>query len=151
KGYATAAMTDLWHATGRRVTALAVAGLRAQQAGADAGADRAMTVDKMRVALAAEADRLNGALRSGGLRLDERDVLLVDEAGLLDHHRYAPLVEAALASGATLVQVGDDKQLSPVGPGGLWTTTHRQAVEAEKAVELREIHRAHQEREKEAW
>ncbi len=151
KGYATSAMTTLWRATGRRVTALAVAGLRAQQAGADAAADNAMTVDKLRVAMAAEADQLTGALRSGALRLDGRDVLLVDEAGMLDHHRYAPLLEAAVASGATVVQVGDDQQLSPVGPGGLWTVTHRQAEAAGKAVELRDIHRASEEREKQAW
>ncbi len=151
KGYATSVMTTLWHATGRRVTALAVAGLRAQQAGADAGADDAMTVDKLRVAMAAEADRLSGALRAGALRLDERDVLLVDEAGMLDHHRYAPLLEAAVESGATLVQVGDDRQLSPVGPGGLWTVTHRLAETTGKAVELRHIHRANEEREKQAW
>jgi conjugative relaxase-like TrwC/TraI family protein len=151
KGYATSVMTDLWHASGRRVTALAVAGLRAQQAGADARADDAMTVDKLRAAMAAEADRLHGAMRAGTLKLDAHDVLLVDEAGMLDHHRYAPLLEAAVASGATLVQVGDDKQLSPVGPGGLWTVTHRQAQVAGKAVELRDIHRAHEEREKRAW
>jgi hypothetical protein len=103
-------------------------------------------VDKLRVALAAEADRLNGAIRAGTLRLDEQDVLLVDEAGMLDHQRYAPLPEAAVASGATLVQVGDDRQFSPVGPGGLWTVTHRQAEPAGRAVELREVHRAHEER-----
>lgn len=151
KGYATAVMTRLWQANGRRVTALAVAGRTAQQAAADAGADEGMTVDKLRVAVAAEADRLTGALRAGALRLDSRDVLLVDEAGMLDHHRYAPLVEAAVSSGATLVQVGDDKQLSPVGPGGLWTVTHQQAMAAGKAVELREIHRAEEERERLAW
>src|SRR5262249_27410534 len=136
---------------GRRVTALAVAGRTAQQAGADSGADEAMTVDKLRFAMAAEADRLMGELRSGTLRLDKRDVLLVDEAGMLDHHRYAPLLEAAVASGATVVQVGDDKQLSPVGPGGLWTVTHRLASGAGQAVELRDIHRAREEREKQAW
>lgn len=107
-----------------------------------------MTVDKLRIAMAAEADRLQGALRSGALRLDERDVLLVDEAGMLDHRRYGPLLEVAVASGATLVQVGDDKQLSPVGPGGLWTVTHLQAVAAGRAVELQNIDRAREERER---
>jgi conjugative relaxase-like TrwC/TraI family protein len=151
KGYASTLMTDLWRASGRRVIALAVAGLRAQQAGADAGADDAMTVDRLRVAMAQSADQLHGAVRAGTLRLDERDVLLVDEAGMLDHHRYASLVEAAVAAGATLVQIGDDKQLSPIGPGGLWTVTHELAAVAGRAVELRDIHRAREERERQAW
>ena len=140
KGYASSAMTALWHRQGRRVMAVAVAGRTAQQAAADSGADRAYNINLLLT-----------LLEHGRLRLDSSDVLLVDEAGMVDHARYAPLLEAAARSGATLVQVGDDHQLSPVGPGGLWTTTHRMADAAGRAVELDVVRRARDRREAEAW
>src|SRR5262249_29045771 len=74
-----------------------------------------------------------------------QDVLLVDEASMVDHKRYARLLEAVASSEATLVQIGVDRQLSPVGPGGLWTVIHRRAQEAERAVELRVVQRSHTE------
>jgi hypothetical protein len=57
-------MTELWHSIGRRVTAVAVAGRTAQQAAADSGADQAMTVDKVHVLMAEEADSVTDAIRS---------------------------------------------------------------------------------------
>jgi ATP-dependent exoDNAse (exonuclease V) alpha subunit len=98
------------------VIALAMPGRTAQQAGADAKADLARTID-------GPIHRVWG----GQLQAAEADVLLVDEAGMIDHARYADLLEGAADAGATVIQVGDDKQLSPVGPGGLWTSTHQMA------------------------
>jgi conjugative relaxase-like TrwC/TraI family protein len=140
KGYASSAMTALWHGQGRRVIAAAVAGRTAQQAAADSGADEGANINL-----------LLARIEHGRLTLGRNDVLLVDEAGMVDHARYAPLLEAAARSGATLVQVGDDHQLSPVGPGGLWTTTHRMAEAAGRAVELDVVRRARDEREAKAW
>src|SRR5205807_2207306 len=100
KGYASSAMTALWHRQGRRVLAVAVAGRTAQQAAADSGADEALNINLLLT-----------RLEHGNLTLGRNDVLLVDEAGMADHARYAPLLEAAARSGATLVQVGDDHQL----------------------------------------
>jgi conjugative relaxase-like TrwC/TraI family protein len=140
KGYASSAMTALWQQRGRRVIAVAVAGRTAQQAAADAGADEPMNIDL-----------LLARLEQGIVQLGRNDVLLVDEAGTIDHARYAPLLEAAAKSGATLVQIGDDHQLSPVGPGGLWTTTHLMAEAAGRAVELDVVRRARDRREVEAW
>jgi ATP-dependent exoDNAse (exonuclease V) alpha subunit len=70
---------------------------------------------------------------------------------MVDHHRYVPLLEAAVESGATLVQIGDDKQLSPVEAGGLWTVTHQMADRHDVATELREVRRARNPAEAEAW
>jgi conjugative relaxase-like TrwC/TraI family protein len=140
KGYASHAMVDLWHEQGRRVIALAVAGRTSQQAQVDSGAD-----------LEYNLTRLDAKLKAGSLSLTRNDVLLVDEGGMVDHHRYVPLLEAAVQSGATLVQIGDDKQLSPVEAGGLWTVTHQMAAEYDVATELREIHRARNPAEAEAW
>jgi len=44
-------------------------------------------------------------------------VLYVDEAGMVDHDRYAALLEAAVEAQTTVVQMGDDLQLAPVRPG----------------------------------
>jgi conjugative relaxase-like TrwC/TraI family protein len=147
KGATSEAITTLFHSTGsllrghgRRVIALAVASRTAQQAGADAHADETMNLKQL------EARVARGSL---GLRPD--DVLLVDEAGLISHQLYAPLMEAAATAGATVIQVGDDQQLPPVGPGGLWRLLHQQAEAADRAAELRIVHRAHSEREAEAW
>jgi conjugative relaxase-like TrwC/TraI family protein len=140
KGYASRTMTTLLNEAGRRVIALAVPGRTAQQAQADSGADDGMTLD----ALVHRA-------RDGRLDLSERDVLLVDEAGMIDHERYAPFLEAAVRSGASVVQVGDDRQLPPVGPGGLRRVTHRIARRAGATVELVTIHRTRDPEEARAW
>jgi len=117
-----------------------VAGRTAQQAQADSGADVAYTLDG-----------LVARVEHGAIELRPRDVLYVDEAGMVDHDRYAALLEAVVEAGATVVQVGDDQQLAPVGPGGLWTLTHGMARARDQAVELRTIRRARDPREAQAW
>jgi conjugative relaxase-like TrwC/TraI family protein len=47
------------------------------------------------------------------LELDERTVLVVDEAGMVATRKLAPLVEHAERAGAKVVLVGDDRQFSP--------------------------------------
>jgi len=140
KSNTMAAMSALWHEQRRRVIATAVPGRTAQKAAVDSNADLVLNLDQFRV-----------QVENGQLRLRPGDVVLAEEAGQIDHHRYAPLVEAVSRSGATLVQLGDDKQLSPVGPGGLWTVLHRQAEAAGRATQLRVVYRAHSAREAEAW
>lgn len=51
-------------------------------------------------------------------KLDKRTVLFIDEAGMLDTPHTSLLLRAARRSGATVIEVGDGKQLSPLGPGG---------------------------------
>lgn len=140
KGFTTAGMVKVWHALGRRTIAVAVAGRTAEQAQADSGTRMSDTVDGL---LTWCTDQRLG--------LADTDVILVDEAGMLDHKRYAALLEAAARAGSTVVQVGDDKQLSPVGPGGLWTVAHSIAEEAGATAELKKVRRARDEREAEAW
>src|SRR5205085_893071 len=64
---------------------------------------------------------------------------------------YASLLEMAARAGATVVQVGDDRQLSPVGPGGLWTLIHAAAEARGLAAELRVVRRAYEVAEGQAW
>ena len=140
KGYASRAMVAAWRRQGRRVVALAVMGRTAQQALVDSGADVAYTLDG-----------LSARIQHGVLDLQPRDVLLVDEAGMVDHNRYAALLQAAAEAEATVVQVGDDRQLASIGPGGLWTLTHDIAAAHDQVAELRVIRRARDPREAQAW
>jgi conjugative relaxase-like TrwC/TraI family protein len=50
--------------------------------------------------------------------LDERTVLVVDEAGMLGSRKLARLLDHAQDAGAKVVLVGDDKQLASIEAGG---------------------------------
>ncbi len=51
------------------------------------------------------------------VQLDEKSILVVDEAGMMDLHDMLMLVERTKRAGAKLVLVGDPNQLQPIGPG----------------------------------
>jgi ATP-dependent exoDNAse (exonuclease V) alpha subunit len=133
-------MTAIWQRQGRCMIAAAIQGITAQQAGADSGADQARTLAGLR-----------WAVDTGSLRLQPSDVVFVDEAGMIDHRSYAALLEAVAEARATLVQVGDEKQLLPVEAGGLWTVIHGMAEARDQAAELRQVRRARNPEEAQAW
>jgi conjugative relaxase-like TrwC/TraI family protein len=140
KGVTSGVIAPLWRALGREVIALAVAGRTAQQAGHDARADLAKTLDG-----------LVYSVEHGYRTIDASTVLVVDEAAMIDHSRYAALLDVAARARATVIQVGDDRQLSPVGPGGLWTLIHAGVAARGLAAELRTVRRAKEAAEGEAW
>jgi len=109
KGVVAHAAADVWRAQGRTIFALAVAGATAQRLGADLGGSvQSMT---LRSFLA----RVN----HDRLRLANSDVLVIDEAGMIDTRLWAEMA-GAVRNDATVVAIGDQAQLSPIGPGGLW-------------------------------
>lgn len=57
-------------------------------------------------------------LEHGSLRLDDRTVLLIDEAGMTDDRAMLKLLAAVDVAGAKAVVIGDHRQLGAVGPGG---------------------------------
>ena len=61
---------------------------------------------------------LVGRLDRGQLLLDERSVVILDEAGMTDDVDLARLATHAQLAGAKLIVVGDHRQLGAVGPGG---------------------------------
>jgi len=56
------------------------------------------------------------------IKLDANSILLIDEASMLSTRHMSMLTERALKSGATLVLVGDQNQLPPVGRGAPFTS-----------------------------
>jgi ATP-dependent exoDNAse (exonuclease V) alpha subunit len=61
---------------------------------------------------------LVGRLDRGQHHLDERSVVILDEAGMSDDVDLARLTTHAQLAGAKLIVVGDHRQLGAVGPGG---------------------------------
>jgi ATP-dependent exoDNAse (exonuclease V) alpha subunit len=57
-------------------------------------------------------------LERGMLRLDNRTVLVVDEAGTADDRAMLKLLAAADVAGAKVIVIGDYRQLDAVGAGG---------------------------------
>jgi conjugative relaxase-like TrwC/TraI family protein len=78
-----------------------------------------------------------------GRRLDEKTVVVMDEAARATSLQLARLVAEAHAAGAKVVLVGDPRQLQPIGPGNafphLARDLHDHAPEA--SVHIQEIRR----------
>jgi conjugative relaxase-like TrwC/TraI family protein len=136
KGVVIGAAREAWERDGHRVIGTAVAGATAKRLGADSGIRETMTVDA-----------LTSRHAKGRLGLDERSVIVVDEAGMADTRRMAKVIDAASESRAKVLLVGDDAQLSPIGAGGLFSEISKRAPTAE----LTTVHRAREEWERDAW
>ena len=61
-------------------------------------------------------------LRSGKTTLGDRDVVVVDEAGMIGSRQMAELLERAGEARAKVVLVGDSRQLQPIDAGGAFRT-----------------------------
>jgi conjugative relaxase-like TrwC/TraI family protein len=95
-----------FEAAGYRLIGLAPTGTAARLLNRDTGIDSS-TVDRWLL----EA-------RNGHAELDERTVLLVDEAGMLGTRKLLPVLGHAERAGAKVVLIGDDKQLQSIDAGG---------------------------------
>jgi Ti-type conjugative transfer relaxase TraA len=76
-------------------------------------------------------------LENGLDRWDTSTVCVVDEAALVDTELYEKLLKNVVESGAQLVLAGDDRQLSSVSRGGMFSELVRQFG----APELRKVRR----------
>jgi exodeoxyribonuclease V alpha subunit len=106
----TRAIVQAHRAQGHRVLLCAPTG-RAAKRLSDATSDEAKTIHRM-----LEWNPATGAFARGPHSALETDLLLVDEASMLDV-QLAQRLLAALPKTASLVLVGDADQLPPVGPG----------------------------------
>ncbi len=108
-----------WEASGFRPLGVSVTGAAADQLGASTG-----------IATRTVASLLE-SIRQGINPLDERTVLVVDEASTLSNRDHHALVRAVDVGGARMVSIGDPAQHRAVDAGGLWahlTSTHPTVV-----------------------
>ncbi|TMC47417.1 MAG: hypothetical protein E6J20_19685 [Chloroflexi bacterium] len=133
KGEVLRAVADAHRRDGRRVLALAAAGETAQRLGRELDTE-ATTVDAL-------VRRAAAGLTSPG----PHDLLVIDEAALLETRRWQKLLAAA--GPAKVVAVGDGRQLAPIEAGGMWTVL----TQGVRSVELTENYRAQDEWARDAW
>ena len=62
--------------------------------------------------------RFLGEIKNGSRHLGSRDIVVVDEAGMVGTRDIARLVDLAQESGAKLILVGDPRQLPEINAGG---------------------------------
>jgi conjugative relaxase-like TrwC/TraI family protein len=130
KTTALAAAKRAWTAEGFRVRGTALSARAARELEDGAGIQSSTLVS------------LTADLRSGETVLDERDVVVVDEAGMAGTRQLAHLVDETATAGAKIVLVGDARQLPEIEAGGAFAAIARQL----HGPELTENRRQH-----EAW
>lgn len=96
-----------FEAGGFRVLGTSTSAQAARTLGAEAGVGESRTIAS-----------LLWRLDHGQLSLDDRTVVVCDEAGMADDPATLRLLAATEAAGSKLVVVGDHRQLGAVGPGG---------------------------------
>ena len=124
KTYALDAAKQAWERSDFHVVGCALSPRAARELEDQAGID------------ATTIARLRGELERGR-PLDDRTVLVVDEAGMVGSRVLAELAEHAAERRAKLVLVGDDRQLPEIDAGGGF----RGLAERRGAVELTEVRR----------
>jgi conjugative relaxase-like TrwC/TraI family protein len=84
-------------------------------------------------------DRLLLDLRHRRIELDERCVLVVDEAAMVATRKLAPLLSHAERAGAKVVLVGDDRQFAPIAAGGGFRALRLRLGASELTVNRRQV------------
>src|SRR5271170_7168860 len=130
KSAAIAAARDAWQAEGYRVLGGALSGIAAENLQRESGVESRTLASWEK------------AWQAGRERLNQRDVLVVDEAGMVGSRQLERIVSQAAARGAKVVLVGDAEQLQPIEAGAAF----RAIAERVGYQELSGIRRQH-----EAW
>lgn len=116
---------EAWEAQGFRVRGAALSGMAAESLEGGSGIP-SRTLASFEHAWARDRDRLG-----------PRDVLVVDEAGLVGSRQLARVMDHAQAAGAKVVMVGDAEQLQAIEAGAAF----RALAERHGAYELTEVRR----------
>lgn len=130
KSYLLGAAREAWEAQGYRVHGVTLSGIAAENLQGSSGIESRTLASRSYY-----WDR-------GDQRLTSRDVLVVDEAGMLGSHQMAQLLAEAERGGAKIVLIGDPQQLQAIEAGAAFRAISEQVP----TVELTEVRR-----QKEAW
>ncbi|MCX5278261.1 relaxase domain-containing protein [Streptomyces virginiae] len=101
-----------WEAAGLRVAGAATAAVAASQLQAESGITSATVATWLM------------DIRDGGRRMADADVLVLEEAAMVDDRDVAALLTAAAEHGVKVVQIGDWAQLKAIGVGGGFRRAH---------------------------
>ena len=119
KSASLAAAREVWEAEGYRVRGAALAGKAAEELQASAGIE----------------SRTLHALEYGWSRgrdpLASRDVLVIDEAGMVGSRQMGRVLEEARQAGTKVVLIGDARQLQPIEAGAAFRAVAEQVGVAE--------------------
>ncbi|WP_066730537.1 Ti-type conjugative transfer relaxase TraA, partial [Caulobacter sp. CCH9-E1] len=121
---------EAWEDAGYRVQGLALSGIAAENL-EDGSGIASRTIASLEHQWAKDRELL-----------DARDVLVIDEAGMIGSRQMERLLSAAEKAGAKVVLVGDPEQLQAIEAGAAF----RSIAERHSHVEIREVRRQH-----EAW
>ena len=117
KTYALGVARHAWQLDGYQVLGTAPTGIATVCLDSE-GFEHARTVDRLLAELDQERDPGGRRGDEDGRLLDDRTVLVVDEAGMLGSRKLARLLDHAQQAGAKVVLVGDDRQLAAIEAGG---------------------------------
>jgi hypothetical protein len=136
KSYTVGRLAEAWSdLTGGRVVGVATA-----QVAADVLRDDGVTDSANTTAFLAAQDRIadgRAVPADASWRLSGRDILIVDEASMVDTTTLTRLQGVADAAGSRVVLLGDPRQLGAVGAGGMMRTVLAAGGEVHTLGEVR--------------
>jgi Ti-type conjugative transfer relaxase TraA len=125
---------EAWEDAGYRVQGLALSGIAAENLEGGSGiASRTVA-------------SLEHQWSQGRELLDARDVLVIDEAGMIGSRQMERLLSAAEKAGAKVVLVGDPEQLQAIEAGAAF----RSIAERHSHVEITQVRRQHEDWQRDA-
>lgn len=128
KSFSMKVARDAWEAQGFIVRGAALAGKAADELQAGSGIQSRTLAS------------LEYAWKEGKGKLTSRDVLVIDEAGMIGSRQLGRVLDAAEKAGAKVVLLGDHKQLSAIEAGAAF----RAVVQHVGASEITEVRRQRQ-------
>ena len=131
KSFSMKVAREAWEAQGFRVRGAALAGKAADELQAGSG------IQSRTLASLEHAWKSPKAKLRDEVKLTSRDVLVIDEAGMVGSRQLGRVLAAAEKAGAKVVLLGDDKQLAAIEAGAAL----RAVVQHVGAAEITEVRR----------
>jgi Ti-type conjugative transfer relaxase TraA len=125
KSYMMQAARKAWESKGYNVQGIALAGVASDGLSKSSGI-KSRTIKSFLL-----------AIENGNLKLSKNDVIVMDEAGMVDNSSMAEVINAVQSVGAKLTLIGDPEQLHAIGPGAPF----RAIIERIGFAELDEVRR----------